>query len=183
MVIARPLVGEPLSLDLLNTTWSVHDVLAEATGVRAWLAERGLATDVDAAAPLREVRAVLRGVIERPGPEAGAALDGVLERGRLRWVLREGRGVQEVEVEPRWRPGWLAAVDYLDLLARAPDRIRQCDHAGCTLYFFDVSRNGTRRWCSMEGCGNRAKATRHYRRARRSAADPAAEGPTTGGAS
>jgi predicted RNA-binding Zn ribbon-like protein len=34
------------------------------------------------------------------------------------------------------------------------------------LHFFDVSKNGTRRWCSMSGCGNRAKARRHYARSR-----------------
>jgi predicted RNA-binding Zn ribbon-like protein len=30
------------------------------------------------------------------------------------------------------------------------------------LYFFDPT--GRRRWCSMAGCGNRAKAKRHYAR-------------------
>jgi len=28
----------------------------------------------------------------------------------------------------------------------------------------DESRNGSRRWCSMKDCGNRAKARRHYHR-------------------
>jgi predicted RNA-binding Zn ribbon-like protein len=27
-----------------------------------------------------------------------------------------------------------------------------------------MSRNRSRRWCSMESCGNRAKAQRHYER-------------------
>jgi len=26
----------------------------------------------------------------------------------------------------------------------------------------DASKNGTRRWCDMASCGNRAKARRHY---------------------
>ena len=43
-------------------------------------------------------------------------------------------------------------------------RIRTC--AGCTLLFLDRSRPGTRRWCSMERCGNRNK-TAHYRQKRR----------------
>ena len=33
-----------------------------------------------------------------------------------------------------------------------------------TLDRYDTSRNHSRRWCSMESCGNRAKAKRHYRR-------------------
>lgn len=47
------------------------------------------------------------------------------------------------------------------------DRIRQCaDDRGCGYLFVDTSRNGSRRWCSMESCGNRAKAHRHYKRRR-----------------
>src|SRR5256885_16448555 len=37
-------------------------------------------------------------------------------------------------------------------------RIRQCEGDGCALLFIDLSRSGARRWCSMESCGNRAKA-------------------------
>jgi predicted RNA-binding Zn ribbon-like protein len=43
-------------------------------------------------------------------------------------------------------------------------RVRSC--AGCTLLFIDRSRPGTRRWCSMERCGNRDKTAR-YRQKRR----------------
>ncbi len=35
-------------------------------------------------------------------------------------------------------------------------RVRQCD--ACVLHFLDTSKKGTRRWCSMDICGNRAKA-------------------------
>lgn len=45
-------------------------------------------------------------------------------------------------------------------------RLRECSGRDCSRLFIDRSRNGTRRWCSMEGCGNRAKARRHYRRTR-----------------
>ena len=44
-------------------------------------------------------------------------------------------------------------------------RVRQCaDEKGCGWLFIDESRAGTRRWCSMGECGNRAKARRHYLR-------------------
>jgi predicted RNA-binding Zn ribbon-like protein len=46
------------------------------------------------------------------------------------------------------------------------DRVRECDGARCTWLFLDRSRNRSRRWCSMESCGNRAKVHRHYRRQR-----------------
>ena len=42
--------------------------------------------------------------------------------------------------------------------------IRKCEGPGCTLYFRDVSKNHKRRWCSMEVCGNRAKAAAFRRR-------------------
>ena len=45
-------------------------------------------------------------------------------------------------------------------------RVRECDGATCTWLFLDRSRNRSRRWCSMESCGNRAKAARHYHRRR-----------------
>jgi predicted RNA-binding Zn ribbon-like protein len=42
-------------------------------------------------------------------------------------------------------------------------RVGQCaDDRGCGFLFLDTSKNHTRQWCSMRGCGNRAKAKRHY---------------------
>ena len=32
----------------------------------------------------------------------------------------------------------------------------------CLWLFVDASKSGTRRWCDMASCGNRAKARRHY---------------------
>ena len=42
------------------------------------------------------------------------------------------------------------------------ERVRQCDASDCQLVFYDDSRAGSRRWCSMQRCGNRAKV-RAYR--------------------
>jgi len=45
------------------------------------------------------------------------------------------------------------------------DRVRECaDQHGCGWLFLDTTKNRSRRWCSMQGCGNRAKARRHYAR-------------------
>ena len=46
------------------------------------------------------------------------------------------------------------------------DRLRGCASDTCSARFFDASRAGTRRWCSMSGCGNAAKARRHRARNR-----------------
>lgn len=40
--------------------------------------------------------------------------------------------------------------------------VKQCHSATCIRYFLDTSKNHSRRWCSMEGCGNRNKARAHY---------------------
>ena len=53
-------------------------------------------------------------------------------------------------------------------------RIRECEDPPCTRLFIDTSRAGSRRWCDMSGCGNRAKAAGF--RARRTAARPASHG-------
>ena len=55
-----------------------------------------------------------------------------------------------------------------DLLT-APElaRVRLCGGTDCGWLFLDTSPNRGRRWCSMEACGNRAKARRHYARRRR----------------
>jgi predicted RNA-binding Zn ribbon-like protein len=50
--------------------------------------------------------------------------------------------------------------------------VRRCEGAGCTLWFFDVSKGHGRRWCSMAVCGNRAKAAAHRARARTSSSAP-----------
>lgn len=60
------------------------------------------------------------------------------------------------------RPIALAAADLL--ASDEIDRVRECAAPNCSWLFLDRSRAGSRRWCSMESCGNRAKARRHYRR-------------------
>lgn len=60
--------------------------------------------------------------------------------------------------------------------AAAP--VRKCASPSCVLYFYDASRTGKRRWCSMAVCGNRAKVAAHARRARNV---PAPDRPATPG--
>ncbi|MBV9150398.1 MAG: CGNR zinc finger domain-containing protein, partial [Alphaproteobacteria bacterium] len=54
---------------------------------------------------------------------------------------------------------WSAA----DLLTHADRRrVRRCANDQCLWVFVDDSKAGTRRWCDMASCGNRAKSRRHY---------------------
>ena len=41
-------------------------------------------------------------------------------------------------------------------------QIKRCSNEKCILMFVDTSRSRKRRWCSMEYCGNRAKAANFY---------------------
>ncbi|MFF7637711.1 CGNR zinc finger domain-containing protein [Kitasatospora sp. NPDC008050] len=172
----RPLPGEPLSLDLLNTRWnsggSPRDLLDSVAGLATWLELNGLAerttadrATLDAAHAARA--AIARLVDHGDGPEARAALNAVLAHGSIDRRLGPDGPVDQVRTDdPAWLPAWQAAADYLRLLAEAPERIRSCAHPDCVLHFHDISKNGTRRWCSMASCGNRAKASRHYARSK-----------------
>ena len=62
-----------------------------------------------------------------------------------------------------WPPAQMAA----ELLtSRELSLVRFCEAPDCEWLFLDHSRNRSRRWCDMSSCGNRAKARRHYQRAR-----------------
>jgi predicted RNA-binding Zn ribbon-like protein len=79
-------------------------------------------------------------------------------------------------IQWKWKPdgqepnliSWEVAFSAVDLLTS--DKVvwvRECDDdRGCGFLFIDLSKNHSRRWCSMESCGNRAKAHRHYSRSK-----------------
>lgn len=161
----RPLTGEPLPLDLLNTTWmsgdALQDLLADAEGASFWLGVHGFQAPADPA-PLRETREALRALLlDR---RAIAGVNAVLARGAERPLLRAGGAVGRViDAAPEWRVPWICATAMIELLSTRGDRIRGCANPDCVLWFLDTSRPGTRRWCSMASCGNRDKAVRHGR--------------------
>ncbi len=111
---------------------------------------RARAEPVDPGA-LRKLNAFLRRAPER----RGVAVVGE----SLVWRPALGSGLEEMF----WPITWSAA----DLLVgTAPERLKVCAGEGCGWIFLDDSRNRSRRWCSMKDCGNRAKARRHYAKAR-----------------
>jgi predicted RNA-binding Zn ribbon-like protein len=80
---------------------------------------------------------------------------------------RDGKVIRETLFEPR-KPAdlWAPIIDAAaDLLAETESsRIRKCP--SCVVHFFDTSKKGSRRWCSMNLCGNKLKVAAYQRRKR-----------------
>jgi len=80
---------------------------------------------------------------------------------------RDGKVIRETLFEPR-KPTdlWAPIVDATaDLLTETDSsRIRKCE--SCVVHFFDTSKKGSRRWCSMNICGNKVKVAAYQRRKR-----------------
>lgn len=172
----RPLLGEPMPLDLLNTRWTddagPHDLLAQPGGLAIWLSSAGLAgiapDQPETLDALLDTRDALAALVDTGNPDPDNArrrLNATLDHGRIRRVLGPAGPQTVVETDtPGWLAAWHAAESYLRLVEERPDRIRRCANPVCTLRFYDTSKNGARRWCSMSLCGNRAKTRRHYAR-------------------
>lgn len=163
----RPLVGEPLPLDLLNTAWTddagTHDLLESGAATREWLDGHGFDGPSGAGArrKLAEAREALRAFLHDSAAREG--VNAVLARGAERPVLGADGAGTELDAAPGWRAPWRCAAALVALVEERGPRVRECANPACTLWFLDVSRPGTRRWCSMSACGNRDKALRHGR--------------------
>ena len=82
---------------------------------------------------------------------------------------RDGKVIREILFEPR-KPTdlWAPIIDTTaDLLTETESsRIRKCE--SCVVHFFDASKKNSRRWCSMNICGNKLKVAAYQRRKRAS---------------
>ena len=178
-----------LALDLLNTDDGREDRLRSPDGLLDWLTTGTLAdaettwlrrSPPEARRLLDEAR-VLRSAVEEvvlalsearaPSSLTLHALDRVLAAGTTRRRLHAGPDGWSVREHVLGSSALALLAPYasaaVELLSTAePERLRRCASETCGLWFLDTSRNGRRRWCSMERCGNRAKARRHYRRAK-----------------
>lgn len=77
--------------------------------------------------------------------------------GDIGWrVLRPGQPGIETLLSPVLWSAWDL------LLGPSATKVKRCANERCRYLFLDLSKAGTRRWCSMASCGNRAKAHRHY---------------------
>jgi predicted RNA-binding Zn ribbon-like protein len=110
-------------------------------------------------------------------PAAKSAGTGALDPADLaeinRWAARPApapqldrrRRVRLVAEQPVEAALASIARDAIDLISGPlATRVRECAAEDCALLFVDTSPPGRRRWCSMDGCGNRAKTAAYRRR-------------------
>lgn len=101
-----------------------------------------------------------------------AAYTHAIARARLIASATDGRFGWEWDSDPATtfldRMLWPVAASAIDLLTSGdPRRIKVCANPHrCGWLFHDGSKNGSRRWCSMEGCGSQVKMRRHYAKRR-----------------
>lgn len=104
-------------------------------------------------------------------------LNHLLERDEMyaRVIVRQGAGGSHLALESQRR--WRSPESLLQPIAEALailltdedfSHIKACEGPTCTLLFVDRTRGHTRRWCSMEICGNRAKQAAHRSRRKNS---------------
>lgn len=187
-----PAQSEGLSIDFANTrywrgTEAPTETFAKLDDVLAWCRDTAKipAAMIDGfrALCLQDEAAALAGAIAlrellyrlylahaqgaEPDAEDLAALREYLGDAAPRKELTRAGGRYEWAVDDRYRTlaGLLSPVLWsaTDLLGGARlGKLKCCANDRCKWLFVDDSKSGSRRWCSMSSCGNRAKAHRHY---------------------
>ncbi len=158
------LAGWLLSVGLVTPAWAERLLRAVGDGDGEWL---------DPVRALREAAWRLLNPVAQGQPPEPAALARILSAaGAAAAALTPSTGVAtpcpvlprfDVPVEQPEALVALLALQVLEAFFVLPrDRLRCCPR--CGWLFHDSSRGGRRRWCKMVTCGNREKATRHYRR-------------------
>jgi predicted RNA-binding Zn ribbon-like protein len=159
--------------DLLR--WARHAGLLDAAiagGLAATApaaAEAALRTALD----LREAILRVFAAVGRGGQATAADL-AVLQRGyaaamAAARLTSDGAGFGwEFSGDDPDRAWWPVAVSAAGLLTTGPlERVKVCAaEAGCIGLFLDISKNRSRRWCSMNTCGVEAKVQRQATRRR-----------------
>lgn len=172
-------VADGVPVDLLDSTTALLEWLRQSGVVSSDLrvAEKSVLHSKAARELLlqqaRSLRSELRHMAEaiaggRPASAPTlAAINSVLRQSpRVLEVVRQKGGfalqshIQNAEAEALLAPVAEAAAR---LLAEGDhSRVRKCANPACVLYVYDTTRSRTRHWCSMQSCGNRAKAARFY---------------------
>ena len=156
------------TLDVLPGT----DELSDPNTLRSWLVANGLmredepvdGSDLKHAVAVREaMRAVIGGNNGRKVyPVEVATLNEAAGASGLRMRFgRDGKPRLEPEASgPVGAIGRLVAALYSAMQDDEWERLKLCNDNNCRWVFFDRSKNHSGCWCSMESCGNRAKARR-----------------------
>jgi predicted RNA-binding Zn ribbon-like protein len=87
----------------------------------------------------------------------GAAIEVRFGGRRPRFVAGPGTGLAPAL-------GRVLAIAATAMIDGSWARLKVCPGEDCGWAFYDHSRNGSGRWCSMAVCGGRAKARAHYQR-------------------
>lgn len=170
------------------------DELSSGRALIRWLAGQRLIAptaragrqDLDAALELREAirTALLANTTGGSIPSsARSAIDRATDRARLRpRVLADGSSTLVPDAGGvDGALGRLLAIMHRSLADGSWTRLKVCRDETCQWAFYDATKNRARAWCSMELCGNRAKARAYRRRrvttTRTAGAEPG--GPTT----
>jgi predicted RNA-binding Zn ribbon-like protein len=146
------------------------DWLHAQAGREPLLAQRVLSRALHLRQALRDLFSALADERE-PAPEDLAVLNGDLAAS-LPSARIEARGdgfVWTWSGRALDRVLWPISRSAADLLTSDAQRrlVRQCGASDCEWLFLDTSKNRSRQWCSMQSCGNREKARRHYQRVKR----------------
>ena len=119
----------------------------------------------------RALHDCLRAVVRRePPPEASIALvNSAITESPPSFALAQRADGIALTIPAGPYPDLLRPIlcSALHLLS-SPDlaRLRECAADRCGRLYVDRTKNGSRRWCDMGTCGNRAKARRHQARRR-----------------
>ena len=144
--------------------------LSSPATLRDWLAGRGLLAskaavsrgDLSQAVALREaIRALVASNNDcGEDPSAAAVLDDVAVRAGLR-LRFDCSGEVHAEATAKGVDGALGqivAAVHAAMTDGSWSRLKACARDECRWVYVDASRNRSKRWCSMEVCGNREKA-------------------------
>jgi predicted RNA-binding Zn ribbon-like protein len=95
-----------------------------------------------------------------------------MARDRLLISARKGELMESLQGQRQElsRPLWPIALSAADFFVRGiTGRLKRCPGSGCDWLFIDVTKNGSRTWCSMADCGNRSKVAGYRTRRRKTA--------------
>ena len=177
--------GDPDARGERLTGYDEFLIWAEAAGLIDAATHRRLTADASrrpavARKVVREaiaMREALAAVLAGHDGGALARLNAALSATRFSYRLETAsdglRAVATGDVDALRAPLAQLVQDIVEFLAS--DRLRRVGHCAdhrCGWFFVDTSRNGSRLWCDMAGCGNKAKARAFYRRRRTSRAAP-----------
>ncbi|MFC8127019.1 CGNR zinc finger domain-containing protein [Streptomyces sp. NPDC057302] len=152
------------------------DEIATPAGLSGWLKDRGLLdapreVSAEAHASYVALRSGIREELgahvgDTPDPRLLAAADRVLAEHPV-LVTARGALTPAAGLPPERGPLAVLAIAWSELVTTGDAaRLKRCAEHTCGWAFWDVSKNRSRRWCSMKVCGNRNKSRSYASRQR-----------------